>query len=212
MRVLIIGAGGQGLVVVDILLRAREHGSDAVPIGLLDDNATLEGAQVLGLPVMGPRTRLSDIAHDAVIVAIGDNERRAQLSLSLEQRGEQLISAYHPDASIAPGVEFGAGCMVSAGVVVVPGVRVGRGVLLNTKCAIDHDTLIDAFAHIGPGATLGAAVRIGERALVGLGASVMSGRHVGFDAVVGAGALVARDLPAGVVATGVPARVTRRRS
>jgi sugar O-acyltransferase (sialic acid O-acetyltransferase NeuD family) len=212
IRVLIIGAGGQGLVVADILLRARERGSDLEPAGLLDDDTALEGTRVLGLPVFGACTRLADIAHDAVVVAVGDNDRRAQLSLSLEERGERIVTARHPDASIASDAEIGAGCMVSAGVVIVPGVRIGRGVLLNTKCSIDHDTVVDSFAHLGPGATLGAAVSIGERALIGLGASIMSGRRVGAGTIVGAGALVVRDLPGDVVATGVPAVVTRRRT
>jgi acetyltransferase-like isoleucine patch superfamily enzyme len=35
------------------------------------------------------------------------------------------------------------------------------------------------------------------------------GVRIGDDAVVGAGALVTRDVPAGVVAVGVPARVVR---
>jgi sugar O-acyltransferase (sialic acid O-acetyltransferase NeuD family) len=211
VRVLILGAGGQGLVVADILLRAREQGSDALPMGLLDDDAALEGKLLLGLPVLGPCARLSDIAHDAIVVAIGDNHRREDASLGLEQRGEHLIVACHPHASIARDVELGAGCMVSAGVVVVPGARVGRGVLLNTRCSVDHRSVVGAFAHLGPGATVGADVIIGERTLVGLGAAVMSGRRVGADTVVGAAALVAHDLPDGVVAAGVPARVTRAR-
>jgi sugar O-acyltransferase (sialic acid O-acetyltransferase NeuD family) len=211
IRVLIIGAGGQGLIVADILQRARAGGGDNEPTGLLDDNPELNGARVLGLPVLGTCARLSEVPHDAVVVAIGDNARRAQMSLFLEQRGERLVTACHPGASIASTAEIGAGSMISAGVVVVPNVRVGRGVLLNTQCSVDHDSVIDAFAHIGPGATLGASVSIGEGALVGLGASVMSGRRVGPHTIVGAGALVARDLPGDVIATGVPARITRSR-
>ena len=41
------------------------------------------------------------------------------------------------------------------------------------------------------------------------GAIVCPGVEIGADTVVGAGAVVVRDLPAGVVAGGVPARVLR---
>ena len=45
---------------------------------------------------------------------------------------------------------------------------------------------------------------------LGGGAIVCPGVTIGADTVVGAGAVVTRDLPAGVVAAGVPARVIRQ--
>ena len=45
--------------------------------------------------------------------------------------------------------------------------------------------------------------------LAGGGAIVCPGVTIGDDTVVGAGAVVTRDLPAGVVAVGKPARVLR---
>lgn len=50
---------------------------------------------------------------------------------------------------------------------------------------------------------------IGDNVWLGGGAIVLPGVTVGSDTVVGAGAVVARDLPAGVVAVGNPARVVR---
>lgn len=44
---------------------------------------------------------------------------------------------------------------------------------------------------------------------LGGGAVVCPGVSIGQDTVVGAGAVVTRDVPAGVVAAGVPARVVR---
>ncbi len=50
---------------------------------------------------------------------------------------------------------------------------------------------------------------IGDNVWLGGGAIVCPGVTIGEDTVVGAGAVVTRDLPAGVVAAGVPARVIR---
>jgi maltose O-acetyltransferase len=52
-------------------------------------------------------------------------------------------------------------------------------------------------------------ITIGANAWLGGGAIVLPGVSIGEDTVVGAGAVVTRDLPAGVVALGNPARVTR---
>jgi maltose O-acetyltransferase len=50
---------------------------------------------------------------------------------------------------------------------------------------------------------------IGDNVWLGGGVIVCPGVTIGEDTVVGAGAVVARDLPAGVVAVGSPARVVR---
>ena len=52
-------------------------------------------------------------------------------------------------------------------------------------------------------------ITIGDNVWLGGGAIVCPGVTIGDDTVVGAGAVVTRDLPAGVLAAGVPARVVR---
>ncbi len=52
-------------------------------------------------------------------------------------------------------------------------------------------------------------ITVGDNVWLGGGAIVCPGVRIGDDTVVGAGAVVTRDLPAGVVAVGSPARVQR---
>jgi maltose O-acetyltransferase len=55
----------------------------------------------------------------------------------------------------------------------------------------------------------GQPITVGDNVWLGGGAIVCPGVSIGDDTVVGAGAVVTRDLPAGVVAVGNPARVLR---
>lgn len=55
-----------------------------------------------------------------------------------------------------------------------------------------------------------APIVIGDNVWLGGGVVVCPGVTIGADTVVGAGAVVVRDLPAGVLAVGNPARVVRR--
>jgi maltose O-acetyltransferase len=55
----------------------------------------------------------------------------------------------------------------------------------------------------------GAPIALGDNVWLGGGVIVCPGVTIGDDTVVGAGAVVTRDLPAGVVAVGNPARVLR---
>lgn len=55
----------------------------------------------------------------------------------------------------------------------------------------------------------GEPITIGDNVWLGAGVIVLPGVGIGDDSVIGAGSVVTRDIPAGVVAVGNPARVVR---
>jgi len=211
MRVLIIGAGGHAHVIADILLRVQTQNRDIIPVGYVDDDCALLGKAFVGLPVLGTVTQINQVAHDAVVIAIGDNRVRRQLVARLTQQGEQLFTACHPQTIIASEVSLGAGTMICAGVVVNTGARIGSNVILNTGCTIDHHSQIGNDAHIAPGAHLGGQVTVGAGVLVGIGATVMPRCHIGDWSTIGAGACVTKSVPPGVTVVGVPAKPLEKR-
>lgn len=59
---------------------------------------------------------------------------------------------------------------------------------------------------------LNAKPTIGNRVDIGAGAAILGNVTIGDDAVIGANAVVLRDVPAGCLAVGVPARILPRRA
>lgn len=209
-RLLVIGAGGHGQVVADILLFTGPR--DGVRLlGFLDDDEGLCGRTVLGLPVLGPLAQLAKTEHDGIVLAIGHNPTRQRLALDLAQRGEHLVNAIHPGATIACEVALGCGLVICAGAIVGTGSRIGDGAILNTASSVDHHNQIGAFAHVAPGAHLGGNVTVGDGALVGIGSTVIPGRTIGAWSMVGAGSAVVTDIPPHCVAVGIPARPIKMR-
>jgi sugar O-acyltransferase (sialic acid O-acetyltransferase NeuD family) len=209
IRVLILGAGGHAQVVADILMRSHESGIPIIPIGYLDDNASLHGSKPLGLPVLGGLDQRKHIPHDALIVAIGDNIIREKVTKKLKQRNEQLVTARHPSAVIAPNVSIGAGTMICASVVVNTDSVIGSGVILNTGCTLDHHNQVSNFAHIAPGVHTGGNVQVGEGTFVGIGTTIKPGCKVGKWSVLGVGTVVINDIPDYVTVVGVPGKVIK---
>lgn len=211
MRLLIIGAGGHGQVVADILFRMRDEGSNIVVAGFLDDNPELTGRMILGVPVLGAISDCAGVEHDERIIAIGDNGTRKNLFHRLQQDGTPFFVARHPHSIVASDVEPGAGSMLCAGAIVNTGSTIGKGVILNTGCTVDHHNQIGNFVHIAPGVHLGGEVIAGEGALIGMSATVLPGRRVGAWSIVGAGSVVTKDIPERSLAFGIPARVVGNR-
>jgi len=207
-QVVIVGAGGHGKVVLDVLRAAGRF----EPVGFLDADPSLAGQTVGGLPVLGAVNLLPKLRQQkvhAAIVAIGDNRTRMRYAALLREQGMELVTAVHPAAVVSPAAWLGANVVVSAGAVVCTEARVDDSAIVNTSAVVDHECHVGQAAHVAPAACLAGRVRVGPLAFVGIGAQVIQCRSVGEGATVAAGAVVIEDVPPFATAVGVPARVIK---
>jgi sugar O-acyltransferase (sialic acid O-acetyltransferase NeuD family) len=212
MNVAVIGGGGHGRVIIDMIEKAGE----LTLVGVIDAQISA-GEEVLGYPVLGPDSEIASLAEqhsiEGVVVAIGDNWIRSKaVAAVLDQVPQMKFPAViHPSAQIARGVQFWRGSVAMAGAVVNTGSQIGEFCILNTNCSVDHDGVLGDFSSFGPNSCAGGTVYIGEFSAISLGANVIHNVKVGSHTVVGAGATAVSDLPSNVVAYGTPARVVRSR-
>lgn len=195
-KVLVIGAGGHAKEVI-CTVKACGRGVLAV-----DDDPEKWGSDVLGVNV----SAIDERRGNSAIIAIGNNARRKERATGLHFRWETIV---HPAAWVAPSAKVGRGSVVFAGAVVQPDVVIGDHVIVNSGATISHDCVIGDFAHIASGAHLAGGVQVGEGAFIGIGSSVIQRVRIGSWTTVGAGAAVIENLPDGVVAVGVPARIRK---
>lgn len=200
MALYIAGTGGFGRETLDAVIAGW-----ATAAAFLDE-IDPDGV-VRGLPVHHPD---SAEAGNEFVVGIADPSVRRRLVAALEGRGLRARTVVHPRAAIAPDTLVGPGCVVLANAYVSSSVTLGAHVQINYNATIVHDCVLEDYASVYPGANVGGNVTVGPGATIGSGAVVRQRLTIGAGTFVGAGAVVVDDLPEGVVAYGVPARVVRR--
>lgn len=201
----VVGAGGHGRELADIVRSARAAGLPLRLLGLADDGdvdrlaLARAGFRFLG----GSETATDRDVRTYLGLGYPDVRRRVAKRLQSATWGEALV---HPSASVGSGSELGTGAVLAQGSVVTTNVCVGAHSHLGVNATVSHDCKIGDFVTICPGVTITGAVEIGDDVFVGAGATVLPGISIGNGAVIGAGATVTKDIAPGVTATGVPAR------
>ncbi len=206
-EIYIIGLGGHARVVASIALAMGYKIA-----GFLDENPRPQDPPaILGAPVLGHLDILASLAHPAVVIGIGQNRHRHKVLQAARELNPHAIfpSLIHPSAIVDPSALLGQSITICAGAIICVEAQIGDGTLINTGATIDHECVIGQYCHISPGAHLAGRVRMGDFAHIGTGVAVIPGIQIGAHATIGAGAAVIRDIPDGVTAVGVPAKVIK---
>jgi len=112
--------------------------------------------------------------------------------------------------AIQKGARIGRNCKVSSHSFVCEGVEIGDGVFIGHNVSFINDKFPRATNPDGSMQTDAdwkvVPTRVGAGASIGTGSTILCGVTIGAGAVVGAGSVVTRDVAAGEVVAGNPAR------
>lgn len=184
-----------------------------------DDGRTMRERMEAGDLYIADDPELGELSTRALDLAEAYNATTVRQAPLRRQLLEELLGSIGEDTEIRPplrvdyghNITIGARCFANFGLValdVAPitigdDVQIGPNVqLLTPTHPVEPGPRRDKWEAAEP-------ITIGDNVWLGGGAIVCPGVSIGADTVVGAGAVVTKDLPAGVVAVGNPARVIK---
>ena len=209
---LIAGAGGLARETASAVAAVNAVSPQWTLRGFLDDNPALHGTAVSGVPVIGPLAAVHDHPDAEVVVCIANPRNpgvRGLVTARLGLEEERYATIVHPSAAVGAGCTVGPGTVLLAQTVLTADVRVGAHVAVMPQVVLTHDDEVGDFVTIASGVRVSGGVLVGDSAYLGTGALIRESLRIGARSIVGMGSVLLRDVPAGEVWAGNPARLIR---
>jgi len=210
--IVIYGASGFGMEVAWLIEEVNRQTPQWNIVGYIDDDEAKWGRTSYGYPVLGGREAMRTIPQDtAVAITIAAAEVRRSIVDALAYRTPEYPVLIHPSVISSRAVTIGQGTIICAGNILTVEIAIGDHVHINLDCTIGHQTILEDYVTLFPGAHVSGNVKVRSCASLGTGCQVLPGLEIGSHSFLGAGSVAIRDIPPGVIAAGCPATIKKRR-
>lgn len=215
-RILLIGAGGHCMSVLDSLISTNEYDE----IGIVDkrfvskevpDNINKK-TNIMGIPIVGTdeeiyKLYLDGYSHAFITVgSVGDVTIRKQLYQLVIDIGYLIPNIIDKSAIVSQFSELGHGNFIGKNAIINSNCKVGNCTIINTASVVEHESVIEDYVHVAPGSVLCGKVHIGRETHIGAGSVVKQGIQVGTNTLIGAGSVVVKNIGSNIIAYGNPCK------
>jgi sugar O-acyltransferase (sialic acid O-acetyltransferase NeuD family) len=212
VNLVLFGAGGHALEVLDVVLK-----SETIYSSIKFCVSEPSGSQFVNYELISWKEFLNSSPGESLVhLAIGDSSARARLTKELELFGFSAHSVVSPLASVSQSAIVDLGCFVGDFAYIGPRVKLGKSVVINNSVTISHEGIVSDFVTVSPGARINGNVRLGEGVFVGSGAVIKNGDRenqieVGNYSSIGAGSVVLNNVVSDSTVVGNPAKLISKR-
>jgi len=210
-KVVIIGAGGFGREVLDVIEACNQIDERYEPLGfIVDSRFGAPGTMVNDKPILGGFDWLEKhVGEVYVTCAVGASHLRYQLIQRAMKINCHFINLIHPSVIMTRRISMGEGVVITPACVLTNQIQIGNHVHIHSDCTIAHDVHLQDFVTVSPGVHLCGNVKVGTGSYIGTGTATVEKIQIGEWSVIGAGSVITGDIPANTTVVGVPGKVIK---
>ena len=210
-KLIIIGAGGFALEVIDLIESINSIKEKYTIIGLLDDKK--KDFILKSYNIIGKVSDYKKFSQHLFVIAIANPEIRQSIYSELVNNKITLPNLIHPNTEISNHAIYddNSAIIINYATQISAKAKIGRAVIIDSKSYIGHETELRSFVTIYPGVYISGKNIIYEKAEIGLGSRIIQGLSVGSNTIIGAGSTVISNIDVNVVAVGNPCKPIKDR-
>nr|WP_211495291.1 acetyltransferase [Fusobacterium necrophorum] len=206
-KIAIIGAGGLGREIYELLLDINRESSSWEILGFIDDNDKVEDAYILPASYLGKIDCIDNLSKETqLVIAIANPKIREKIYNQYKDKRKFPI-IIHPKATIASSSNIGNGSVICNGAILSINTKFGNCVIINFHSVVAHDAIIGNYVTLHVNVNISGNVRVGSYSTLGSGSSVIQGKKIGENCIIGIGSSVIKNIKDNSIAMGVPAIV-----
>lgn len=202
---LIIGAGGFALQLVDDLIASKNN-----DIVFWSEMETKFDCLKDHFRILSTDQQVTDYFTNvsaSFAVGIWDIEDRKRLTKKFTDLGGQLTSFISPYTQLSSYTNVGAGSFVLYKTASEPYVEIGENCIINKKISFGHGARVSSFCSIGPHSLIASDTEIGENSYVGMRAVIQPKVKIGRNVIIASGSVVTKNIADNAVVHGNPATI-----
>jgi sugar O-acyltransferase (sialic acid O-acetyltransferase NeuD family) len=210
-NLVIIGAGGFALEVIDLIESINSTKEKYKIIGLLDDQK--KDFMLETYNIIGKASDYKKFLQYSFVIAIANPKVRESIYTELKLNDIRMPNLIHPKTEISryTTLKDDSAIIINYATQISAEVKIGNAVIIDSKSYIGHEIILKSFVTIYPGVNISGNNLINEKTEIGLGSNIIQGLSIGSNSLIGAGSTVINDIKDNVVAVGTPCKPIKDR-